>query len=56
MPNCSFPPDIALAADAPVFIATAEAGLDHQDRHGVTVSMAQWPGGIGEEPLFDTAG
>ncbi|MCW2239755.1 hypothetical protein [Azospirillum canadense] len=52
MPDCSLP--TAALADA---ISSAQSGETHDTRQcdGLTVRLATWPGGVGEEPVFETA-
>lgn len=52
MPDCSLP--TAALADAAPFVQTGETH-DTRQRDGLTVSLATWPGGVGEEPVFKAA-
>lgn len=46
----------ALAADMLGAAASRNEGdIDREDRDVLLVRLAQWPGGIGEEPLFGEA-
>ncbi|MBP2292820.1 hypothetical protein [Azospirillum rugosum] len=53
MPDCSLP-STATFADTTTLAKSGEAH-DTRLRDGLTVSLATWPGGVGEEPVFEAA-